>query len=157
MFQRRPCWVPEDCYRTFDIICSMENRHRGSCLCGAIGYSFTGDVQEYGFCHCKSCRKASGSAFSANASVDASSFEVDDSRSYLKEYESSPGTHRFFCSNCGSPLFSKIDDTPEFIRVRLGTLDTIIEKRPSKHTFVSEKAPWYNICDEAPQFQQKAS
>lgn len=132
------------------------DRHSGSCLCKSISYSFIGDVNEYGFCHCESCRKASGSAFSANAGVDAASFTVDDPHDYLREFESSSGTHRFFCSKCGSPLFSRIDMVPEFIRVRLGTLDTDLERKASKHTFMAENPSWYVMTDDLPQFQNRA-
>lgn len=134
----------------------MKFKYSGSCLCGGVKYSGESQVPEYGFCHCESCKKASGSAFSANIGVDSYSFVVDDPKSFLKEFESSSGTHRFFCSNCGSPVFSKIDDIPEFVRIRLGTLDTDFDAKPSRHTFTNSKASWYEICDTAARFEEKA-
>lgn len=127
--------------------------HTGSCLCGEITYTFTGEIDDYGFCHCSMCRKPSGSAFSANAGVDEATFEIQDLHGYLKEY-TVPGTRRFFCANCGSPLFSRIDKTPGKIRIRLGTLDTAFERKPTRHTHVASKAPWYEICDGLPQYDE---
>jgi len=135
----------------------LKNKHTGSCLCKSITYSFSGEVNEYGFCHCTSCRKASGSAFSANAGVRAETFVLTDVKGFIKEYESSKGTYRFFCSNCGSLLFSKIDSNPDYIRVRLGSLDTSVTKKFGRHTFVSAKADWFDIADEVEQHEGKMS
>ena len=40
--------------------------HKGSCLCGSIEYKVTGDFDNFFFCHCRSCRKDTGSAHAAN-------------------------------------------------------------------------------------------
>jgi hypothetical protein len=129
--------------------------HKGSCLCGFITYSFAAEINDYGYCHCKMCRKASGSAHSANASVNNTNFQVADPNGYLKEFVSSAGTHRFFCSNCGSPLFSRIEQTPDLVRIRLGSLDTETHKKASRHTFVKDKAPWHEITGDIPQFEER--
>jgi hypothetical protein len=41
----------------------------GRCLCGTVRYEVTGDLGPIAFCHCVECRRASGSAFAANANV----------------------------------------------------------------------------------------
>ncbi len=46
-----------------------EVTHRGSCNCGAVRFEIEGKLGPFGFCHCRTCRKASGTAFTANASV----------------------------------------------------------------------------------------
>jgi len=129
--------------------------YKGSCLCGSVSYSFSAKINDFGYCHCEMCRKASGSAYSANVGVDSTTFEVKDSHGYLKEYISSLGTHRFFCSNCGSPLFSRVERTPELVRIRLGSLDTFMDKKAVRHTFVKDKAPWHEIADDLPRFDQR--
>jgi hypothetical protein len=133
----------------------MDN-HIGSCLCGLITYTFSSSINDYGYCHCEMCRKASGSAHSANAGIDDTTFKVEDTCGYLKEFVSSPGTHRFFCSNCGSPLFSRIDQTPDLVRIRLGSLDTVMGKKAGRHTFVKDKASWHDISGDIPQFNERS-
>ena len=128
--------------------------HEGSCLCGGITYRIDGELSDFGYCHCRSCRKASGTAYAANSGVDRANVSLSDSRSYLREYESSPGMIRTFCSNCGSPIFAYRTVSPGIIRIRLGTLDTPIDKRAKAHTFVSHKASWDNIEGELPQFDE---
>ena len=131
--------------------------HRGSCLCGQITYETSEELGDFGYCHCRSCQKASGSAHGANAGVRRAAFSLNDDSGHLREYESSPGKVRAFCANCGSPLFAYLSDSPEVIRVRLGSLDTSLRKQSRAHTFVSEKAEWEVIADGLPQFETWAS
>jgi hypothetical protein len=125
--------------------------YEGSCLCGKVKISFSEISGDYVFCHCKSCRKSSGSAFAANVSVPVNSLEVDGSE-YVNTYESSPGKLRHFCSVCASPLFTKVGSNPLFARVRLGCLDTEFSVPPKGHIFVGSKASWEPIQGEVPCF-----
>jgi hypothetical protein len=129
--------------------------HQGSCLCGSVRYEIAGDLGPIAFCHCKLCQKASGSAFNAASQVATSDFHIVGGQDALAEYESSPGVFRVFCGQCGSPLFSRRDATPEFIRLRLGTLDTPVEGRPEAQIFVSEKADWFDLDDRIPAYAER--
>jgi hypothetical protein len=131
--------------------------YKGSCLCGAITYRIEGELSDFGYCHCTSCRKASGSAHGANAGLERRNFELSDPSRNLREYESSPGKFRAFCSRCGSPIYAYLTKTPDSIRIRLGTLDTSFTKHAKAHTFVADKAPWQVIHGDLPQFNEWAS
>ena len=48
----------------------------GSCLCGEIRFEVTAELGPVGLCHCGMCRKASGTAFATNASVDRAGFRL---------------------------------------------------------------------------------
>ncbi len=122
----------------------------GGCLCGGVRFRVTGKLGPAGFCHCRECRKASGSAFAANAPVRTKYFELVAGDDLLAEYESSPGKFRVFCSRCGSPIFSRTRSEPDIRRVRLGTLDSDPERRPLAHFWVAEQAPWFEIGDDLP-------
>lgn len=50
--------------------------YQGSCLCRNVRYEVTGEMGDFGYCHCTSCRKASGSAHAANAPVARSNFRL---------------------------------------------------------------------------------
>ena len=131
--------------------------YEGSCLCGSIEYRIEGELGDFGYCHCRSCRKASGAAHGANAGLERSNFTISDPSEVLREFESSPGKFRAFCSKCGSPLFAYLSTTPEIVRIRLGSLDTPFAKHARAHTFVSEKATWEVIYGDLPQFDEWAS
>lgn len=126
----------------------------GGCLCGGVRFHVTGKLGPAGFCHCKQCQRASGSAFAANAPARAKYFEITAGTSLVREYESSEGKFRAFCSQCGSPLYSRRDTEPDIRRVRLGTLDSDPERQPLAHVWVGSKAPWYAIQDSLQQFQE---
>jgi len=130
--------------------------HNGSCLCGGIAYELSSELGDFGYCHCKSCRKASGSAHGANAPIERAHFHLLRGAELLKEFESSPGKRRAFCGNCGSPIYAYLDASRDVLRIRLGSLDTPFDKRPRAHTFVSDKASWEPLEDGLPQFPEWA-
>ncbi len=130
--------------------------YQGSCLCKSIRYEIAGELGDFGYCHCTSCRKASGSAHGANSPVDRANFRLLIGEETLREFESSPGKFRVFCSNCGSPIFAYLASSPDVLRIRLGSLDTPFTKQPKAHTFVGDKASWEPIDDDLPQFDEWA-
>lgn len=134
----------------------MDERHRGSCLCGGVRYEIEGELGDFGCCHCTSCRKASGTAYGANVPVARARFTLLAGESLLKEFESSPGKLRVFCQTCGSPVYAYAAQSPDVLRVRLGSLDTPFPKRASAHSWVSDKAAWETIEDSIPQFPEWA-
>ena len=132
--------------------------HTGSCLCRNVQYEVHGELSDFGHCHCRSCRKASGSAFGANAGVERSTFRLLSGADTLREFESSPGKLRVFCSRCGSPIYAYLAKSPDVLRIRLGSLDTPLDAHARAHTFVSDKADWEDIdaFSSLPQFSEWA-
>lgn len=128
--------------------------YKGSCLCGAVRYELNDDINELYFCHCSICRKANGSAFSAVARVNTSKLFLISGGKHLKKFYSSEGAGRYFCEECGSPLFSRRDLTPEVLGLRIGTLDSSLSDKPIKHVFTGSKASWYPICDNNAQYEE---
>ena len=120
----------------------------GSCLCGDISYEISQNVGDIAHCHCIKCRKAHGAAFSSVAKIEDQNFLLRDESQYLKSYESSEGKHRHFCSNCGSQIYAKRDNT-DFIILRLGTLndESMVgsQYQETKHIWLAEKACWYEL------------
>jgi hypothetical protein len=126
---------------------------KGSCLCGGIRYEVDAALTQIALCHCALCRKASGSAFAANAPVPRLAFRMMAGAALLKAHESSPGKRRWFCARCGSPIYSESAKAPETIRLQLGLLDTPAGHAPDFHFMVGSKAEWYTIGDGLPQHE----
>jgi len=57
------------------------------------------------------------------------------------------------CRACGSFLFSVVRDGA-FVHVAMGSLVDAPTIRPTAHIFVGSKAPWFEITDDLPQFDQ---
>ena len=134
---------------------SNEKLYTGSCLCGGIRYEIQGEIGEVLYCHCKRCRKANGTAFATNAPIQKADFKIVQGEQLLKKYQSSETTQRCFCSECASPIISIKAETPDTYRLRLGTLDTPIEHKPTMHIFTAYKAEWDTICDGLPQYDER--
>jgi hypothetical protein len=126
----------------------------GGCLCGGVRFRVKGKLGPAVYCHCQQCRRASGSAFAANAPARTVYFELTSGSNLVSEYESSPGKFRAFCRVCGSPIYSRRDAEPDIRRIRLGTLDSDPDRRPLAHFWVGSKAPWYSIEDSLPLYPE---
>jgi hypothetical protein len=123
----------------------------GSCLCGAVRYEIRGAPKAMYHCHCTTCQKANGASMATNLIVASEDFVVVAGRERLSAFESSPAKHRYFCSACGSPIYSHAESTRQIVSVRCGTLDGDPGLRPLAHAFVASKAPWTEIRDALPQ------
>jgi len=64
---------------------------RGQCLCGEIKFEIEGELGETRFCYCELCRRANGTAFSANVPVAVENHRLLKGSDLIREYESSHG------------------------------------------------------------------
>jgi hypothetical protein len=125
---------------------------RGGCLCGAIRYRVSTSPIEGSLCHCRNCRKSSGSVFQASVQFVRSEFQF--SRGEPSYYKATPFARRGFCPNCGSPLVFEYEGTRE-VWVPIGSLDHP-ENWPlvkdanwgeTIHYHIDSKISWLNIED----------
>lgn len=123
---------------------------KGSCLCGNVTYEILGGLGDIVHCHCVTCRKAHGAAFSSVASVPLSAFKLLNEQP-LSSFESSPGKVRHFCANCGTQIYAK-RDIADHIILRLGSLDDEISSKEISHIWTSQKADWYKINSSLPEY-----
>ncbi|MCC5885178.1 MAG: GFA family protein [Gammaproteobacteria bacterium] len=126
--------------------------HRGSCLCGDVSYRVSGVLPDFEVCHCRQCQQAQGGACVVVAPIATSAFEVLTGAERLTAYRASPDKERLFCCRCGSPLFSRRDDSPGVLRLRVGTLDHVGSARVASHAHVASKVDWCEIGDDAPRY-----
>ena len=124
----------------------------GSCLCGAIRYEIDEPLRDAGNCHCAMCRKGHGAAFATYASVDPTNFRWVSGENLVSFYESSPNACRLFCSACGSSMGGT--ENGKVTLVTLGTIEGDPGIKPRSHIFVGSKAPWYDITDDLPRFDE---
>ena len=126
----------------------------GACLCGKVRYEIAGAPRFMYQCHCSRCRAATGAAFASNVIVDTEKFRITAGKDVLTGFNSSPGKFRYFCSACGSPIYSHGEKTKHVVSVRTGTLRQDPGLRPAYHAFAAYKAPWDSISDDLPQFAE---
>ena len=120
----------------------------GGCLCGAVRFEVTEPLVSAGYCHCTRCQRRTGTAASAQARIARGSLRVLSGDELIRAYEPPDGFAKHFCSACGSALWSRSRDDPEFVSVRLGAFDGDPGIRPSARSFVAYAAPWEPIPDD---------
>jgi hypothetical protein len=126
----------------------------GSCLCGKVKYEIEGEPRWMYNCHCGKCRAATGASYATNLIVDADRFRIVAGKDSLSGFESSPEKFRYFCSGCGSPIYSHGQKTKQVVSVRSGTLKQDPGLRPAYQAFAASKAAWTDLCDDLPQFAE---
>ncbi|KAF2494962.1 hypothetical protein BU16DRAFT_590214 [Lophium mytilinum] len=109
----------------------MSNSISGKCLCGALKYEFDAGEWVIALCHCAKCQISSGSVFSYNACIPASSFRLLSPPASVTVYrtegplqESGHPSLRNFCNVCGSTCWTQCETGPdtETRYVKMGTV-----------------------------------
>ena len=124
----------------------------GRCLCGGARYEIDGALDDASHCHCSMCRREHGAAFGTYADCDPNAFRWVSGEDLVAVYHTSPSVGWGFCRTCGSTLTEVRDG--KITAVTLGTVDGDPQVRPTSHIFVGSKAPWYEIEDDLPQFDE---
>lgn len=129
---------------------------RGGCNCGAVRYEIASTPLAVIACHCTSCRRQSGAAFSVNLVVRADTMSVEgELASWLDpDTESGAPIQRQFCGTCGSPIRSVPTAAPKMIALKAGTLDAPEAFAPVMHIWTRSALPWASIPDGLPRFEK---
>jgi len=126
----------------------------GGCLCGAIRYRISVPITELRACHCTNCQKGSGTQGSINAVVPAATFKL--TQGTLKRYDSLADSgrtlYRFFCGDCGSPIYSQRATALDTLVVRAGSLDQSGDMKITANIWTRSARPWAHIDPECRQF-----
>jgi hypothetical protein len=126
----------------------------GSCLCGAIRYTVDVPIAELRACHCTSCQKASGAGGSVNAVVPSAAFKITQGtpKRFDSKADSGRTLHRYFCGDCGSPIYSQRATSPETVVVRAGTFDNAQGMKITANIWTKSARPWAFIDPASKQF-----
>ncbi len=126
---------------------------RGACLCGDVAFEFTGTPTRFMNCHCSRCRRSRGAAHATNVFVAAAQFRWLRGQNGVRGYKV-PEAERFavsFCPRCGAKV-PTLHAAANFVVIPAGVLETDPGMRPQGHIFVADKAPWFDIADDIPQY-----
>ncbi|KAG7055592.1 duf636 domain protein [Colletotrichum scovillei] len=128
---------------------------RGSCRCGNIKISFTGDPITTAACHCLDCRKVSGSVFGVSILVSAAAFTCDEGTptDYASTSDSGNEVVNHFCGTCGVTLWADGASSP-FKFVKAGVLDdaaALDRLKPAAEIYTCRRAAWCSALEGAQQ------
>jgi hypothetical protein len=123
----------------------------GGCLCGAVRFKGEAEAPSAMHCCCKDCQRATGSAFATIVAVPAASFEVSGpTKSYRTAGESGRHVERWFCSECGSQLYSQAEVMADSYFIKAGVLDDSSVLEPQMVIWASSRPAWAELAAELP-------
>jgi len=85
----------------------MEKTCNGSCFCGAVQFTVTGEPAAMGYCHCNSCRSWSAGPVNAFSLWKPESVKVTRGADKIATYHKTDRSHRKWCTACGGHLFTE--------------------------------------------------
>ena len=123
----------------------------GGCYCGKVRYEVNGTPNNSYFCHCRQCRKLTGSAHATNMQIAPESVNYLTGKEFVSQFscESGRAFSNAFCQVCGSGL-PFLGKSGEWMYVPVGSLDEAPENLIDYNIFWDDKANWYEAGREAP-------
>jgi len=85
----------------------MSDSYNGSCFCGAVRFTVTGEPAAMGYCHCESCRQWSAGPINAFSLWKPEAVRVTQGADKIGTYNKTPRSARKFCKTCGGHLFTE--------------------------------------------------
>ncbi|THH23204.1 hypothetical protein EUX98_g7971 [Antrodiella citrinella] len=103
-------------------------QYHGSCLCSEVGFEVNADPVIVSTCHCKNCKKFTGTVFTTNVVFPAGSARITRGQPFVSTYydgvqDSQNALTRIFCSRCASPLYNLGGDFGKTLSVFYSALD----------------------------------
>lgn len=124
---------------------SMDKHAKGSCFCGAIGFTARLPSKWCAHCHCSMCRKTHGAGYVTWVGFEAGQVEIRDGDGQLNWFDSSAGAQRGFCRTCGSSLFFRSEGWEGELHIALGCMDDPIDRQPQANAFFDKHVDWMPI------------
>jgi hypothetical protein len=117
----------------------------GHCVCGSITYTCDSDPKFTAVCHCRNCQRQTGAGVSLVVGVADEDLKIegDSLKTVVTQGEEhGTNTNRSFCSQCGSPIVSRIDAMPGLAFIKAGTLNDTSWLKPTLELWCESAQPW---------------
>lgn len=128
---------------------------RGGCFCGAVRFE-ADDLFDAGYCHCTICQHFSGAPAVAWANLPGRDFRITQGKP--AGYASSDSWVRYFCADCGAPVYGRHPAPPEdgrdLVCFLIPSLDDPPTVKPTAHIFCRSRLPWFDTTDDLPRFEE---
>jgi hypothetical protein len=123
---------------------------RGRCGCRAVAFEVEDAFVAAYNCHCSNCRATTGSAFLPWGELEPAKLRV--THGAPSAVGDPAGPHEVRCGACFSLLYWTTSRGT--VRVPYGGLVDEPTLKPTAHLFAGSKAPWYEIRDDLPQYDE---
>ena len=86
---------------------SIQRSYTGSCFCGAVEFTVSGEPAAMGYCHCESCRHWSAGPVNAFTLWKPDAVQVTQGAENIRTYSKTPLSYRKWCKTCGGHIFTE--------------------------------------------------
>jgi hypothetical protein len=83
-----------------------EHTYAGSCFCGAVQFTVSGEPAAMGYCHCESCRTWSAAPVNAFSLWKPDAVKVTRGAEHIGGFSKTPKSDRKWCKQCGGHLYT---------------------------------------------------
>jgi hypothetical protein len=126
----------------------------GSCQCGAVTYTVNAEPLFTYACHCSSCQKRTGSAFSLGLIIATTALDLKGAlTAWQRVSEQGNINTRYSCASCGNIIYGIGDSNPELAKLQAGTLENTSTVEPEVHIWTSKKQRWLTLPARTRQFE----
>jgi hypothetical protein len=80
--------------------------YKGSCFCGSVQFTVSGEPAAMGYCHCESCRSWSAGPVNAFTLWQPESVKITRGAEHIGGFSKTPTSERKWCKQCGGHLFT---------------------------------------------------
>ena len=84
-----------------------EKTYEGSCFCGAVGLTVSGEPAAMGYCHCESCRHWSAGPVNAFSLWKPEQVRITRGADNIGTYNKTPESYRKWCKTCGGHVLTE--------------------------------------------------
>jgi hypothetical protein len=81
--------------------------YAGSCFCGAVQFTVSGEPVAMGYCHCDSCRAWSAGPVNAFTLWPEGSVTINRGAEQIGTFNKTERSYRKWCKTCGGHLFTE--------------------------------------------------
>ena len=97
----------------------------GGCYCGDLRYEADGDTLMKVACHCRECQYISGGSANLIAGMEEDGFRYTKGEpAKFKRDDLEEGVTREFCGRCGTPILTRVPESPGAVFVKVGSMDS---------------------------------
>jgi hypothetical protein len=126
----------------------------GSCQCGAVTYTVSAEPLFTYACHCGSCQKRTGSAFSLGLVIATEALDLKGALTTWSRVSDQGNTNtRYSCASCGNIIYGIGNTSPDLAKLQAGTLEDTGAVEPEVHMWTSKKQRWLILPDRVQQFE----
>ena len=86
---------------------SEEQTYNGSCFCGAVEFTVSGEPAAMGYCHCESCRHWSAGPVNAFTLWNPEAVKITKGADNIGTYNKTEQSYRKWCKTCGGHFLTE--------------------------------------------------